>query len=88
MFHIICTFLLTNKYNIQILNNGLYYKTKKNIADAIGSLKKRAAPLPPGVGGASVAGVGVPHPRSTPSPSADAARSIHGVYLCTFVFKL
>ena len=42
------------------------------ITDAIGSLKKRAAPLPPGA----------PHPRSTPSPSADAARSIHGI--CTY----
>ncbi|XP_026496579.1 arfGAP with SH3 domain, ANK repeat and PH domain-containing protein isoform X4 [Vanessa tameamea] len=34
----------------------------------IGSLKKRAAPLPPAA-----------HARSTPSPSADAARSLHGV---------
>ncbi|XP_046965803.1 arfGAP with SH3 domain, ANK repeat and PH domain-containing protein isoform X2 [Vanessa cardui] len=33
----------------------------------IGSLKKRAAPLPPNA-----------HARSTPSPSADAARSLHG----------
>ncbi|XP_045447609.1 arfGAP with SH3 domain, ANK repeat and PH domain-containing protein [Melitaea cinxia] len=40
----------------------------------IGSLKKRAAPLPPGAAGAPLA-----HARSTPSPSADAARSIHGV---------
>ncbi|XP_047527885.1 arfGAP with SH3 domain, ANK repeat and PH domain-containing protein isoform X5 [Vanessa tameamea] len=37
-------------------------------ADNIGSLKKRAAPLPPAA-----------HARSTPSPSADAARSLHGV---------
>lgn len=37
----------------------------------IGSLKKRAAPLPPAVLPAA------PHPRSTPSPSADSARSLH-----------
>ncbi|XP_014362975.2 arfGAP with SH3 domain, ANK repeat and PH domain-containing protein isoform X1 [Papilio machaon] len=48
----------------------------------IGSLKKRAAPLPP-----AVALSHTPHPahaqhpplpRSTPSPSADSTRSIHG----------
>ncbi|XP_050360956.1 arfGAP with SH3 domain, ANK repeat and PH domain-containing protein isoform X4 [Nymphalis io] len=37
----------------------------------IGSLKKRAAPLPPGA-----------HARSTPSPSADAARALHGLPVC------
>ncbi|XP_041975918.1 arfGAP with SH3 domain, ANK repeat and PH domain-containing protein isoform X2 [Aricia agestis] len=50
----------------------------------IGSLKKRAAPLPPGVASvtvvASVAGAVLSHPpplpRSTPSPSADS-RTIH-----------
>lgn len=51
----------------------------------IGSLKKRAAPLPPAVGLSHV-GVGThavlvshppPHPRSTPSPSADSTRSLH-----------
>ncbi|XP_026731278.1 arfGAP with SH3 domain, ANK repeat and PH domain-containing protein isoform X2 [Trichoplusia ni] len=40
----------------------------------IGSLKKRAAPLPPGVSLSQP-----PHPRSTPSPSADSARSLHVV---------
>ncbi|XP_050361360.1 arfGAP with SH3 domain, ANK repeat and PH domain-containing protein isoform X9 [Nymphalis io] len=40
-------------------------------ADNIGSLKKRAAPLPPGA-----------HARSTPSPSADAARALHGLPVC------
>lgn len=38
------------------------------IADSVGSLKKRTAPLPPAA----------PAPRSTPSPSADSARSLHG----------
>ncbi|XP_068626942.1 arfGAP with SH3 domain, ANK repeat and PH domain-containing protein [Battus philenor] len=40
----------------------------------IGSLKKRAAPLPPAVALSHPP----PHPRSTPSPSADSTRSIHG----------
>ncbi|CAB3239786.1 unnamed protein product [Arctia plantaginis] len=50
----------------------------------IGSLKKRVAPLPPAVG---LSHVGLshtghvqhppPHPRSTPSPSADSTRSLH-----------
>ncbi|CAH2050155.1 unnamed protein product, partial [Iphiclides podalirius] len=39
----------------------------------IGSLKKRAAPLPPAVALSHPP----PHPRSTPSPSADSTRSIH-----------
>ncbi|XP_028179585.1 arfGAP with SH3 domain, ANK repeat and PH domain-containing protein isoform X4 [Ostrinia furnacalis] len=39
----------------------------------IGSLKKRAAPLPPAVALSHPP----PHPRSTPSPSADSARSLH-----------
>ncbi|XP_049875052.1 arfGAP with SH3 domain, ANK repeat and PH domain-containing protein isoform X2 [Pectinophora gossypiella] len=39
----------------------------------IGSLKKRAAPLPPAVALPHPP----PHPRSTPSPSADSARSLH-----------
>ncbi|XP_075970179.1 arfGAP domain of ASAP isoform X2 [Anticarsia gemmatalis] len=44
----------------------------------IGSLKKRAAPLPPGVGLAHAPHPHPPpHPRSTPSPSADSARSLH-----------
>ncbi|XP_069360432.1 arfGAP with SH3 domain, ANK repeat and PH domain-containing protein isoform X4 [Maniola hyperantus] len=43
-------------------------------ADNIGSLKKRAAPLPPAVALSHPP----PHPRSTPSPSADSTRSIHG----------
>ncbi|KAL0851384.1 hypothetical protein ABMA28_007200 [Loxostege sticticalis] len=41
----------------------------------IGSLKKRAAPLPPAVALSHPP----PHPRSTPSPSADSARSLHVV---------
>ncbi|XP_026319589.1 arfGAP with SH3 domain, ANK repeat and PH domain-containing protein isoform X2 [Hyposmocoma kahamanoa] len=41
----------------------------------IGSLKKRAAPLPPAV----TLPHPPPHPRSTPSPSADSARSLHVV---------
>ncbi|XP_039761662.1 arfGAP with SH3 domain, ANK repeat and PH domain-containing protein isoform X3 [Pararge aegeria] len=44
------------------------------IPDNIGSLKKRAAPLPPAVALSHPP----PHPRSTPSPSADSTRSIHG----------
>ncbi|CAH0690856.1 unnamed protein product [Chilo suppressalis] len=40
----------------------------------IGSLKKRTAPLPPAVALSHPP----PHPRSTPSPSADSARLIHG----------
>lgn len=45
----------------------------------IGSLKKRAAPLPPAVGVAHAPHPAhpPPHPRSTPSPSADSARSLH-----------
>lgn len=39
----------------------------------IGSLKKRAAPLPPAVALSHPP----PHPRSTPSPSADTTRSLH-----------
>ncbi|KAJ0182674.1 hypothetical protein K1T71_002043 [Dendrolimus kikuchii] len=39
----------------------------------IGSLKKRVAPLPPAVALAHPP----PHPRSTPSPSADSTRSLH-----------
>ncbi|XP_073957481.1 arfGAP domain of ASAP isoform X2 [Choristoneura fumiferana] len=39
----------------------------------IGSLKKRAAPLPPAVALVHPP----PHPRSTPSPSADSTRSLH-----------
>lgn len=37
----------------------------------MGSLKKRAAPLPPGVS------LAPPAPRASPSPSADNARSLH-----------
>ncbi|CAH0767009.1 unnamed protein product [Diatraea saccharalis] len=40
----------------------------------IGSLKKRTAPLPPAVALSHPP----PHPRSTPSPSADSARLLHG----------
>ncbi|XP_048489062.1 arfGAP with SH3 domain, ANK repeat and PH domain-containing protein isoform X1 [Plutella xylostella] len=40
----------------------------------IGSLKKRAAPLPP----AGTLPHPPPHPRSTPSPSAESARGLYG----------
>ncbi|KAG6447369.1 arfGAP with SH3 domain, ANK repeat and PH domain-containing protein [Manduca sexta] len=57
----------------------------------IGSLKKRAAPLPPGVSGVSgaqsVSHAPPPHPRSTPSPSADSTRSLHVVSIGPGVVK-
>ncbi|KAF9798138.1 hypothetical protein SFRURICE_016528 [Spodoptera frugiperda] len=48
----------------------------------MGSLKKRAAPLPPGVS------LAPPAPRASPSPSADNARSLHGNTLTIFFIYL
>ncbi|CAG4979627.1 unnamed protein product [Parnassius apollo] len=49
----------------------------------IGSLKKRAAPLPPTVALSHPP----PYPRSTPSPSADSTRSMHVKEVCGALVK-